>query len=145
MMQGEDFLSIAGKLAAQPSFGVAGYRTAISRAYYGIFHLARRFLADFRMHCPRGANEHLWIQRLFRHCDAAEGVQIGVLLGSLHESRKAADYDLLNWDVENQANVQAAVMRATELANRIKTCSSGAIRNQIEQGMRAYRRQIKEE
>lgn len=44
MIKGEQFLEVAGKLAARPTASEAEQRSAISRAYYGAFHLARAFL-----------------------------------------------------------------------------------------------------
>ena len=43
-MTGDDFINLAGKLATSPD--EASLRTAVSRAYYGAFHLALAFFDD---------------------------------------------------------------------------------------------------
>jgi uncharacterized protein (UPF0332 family) len=46
-MTGADFIELAGKLLASARIPTeAACRTAISRSYYGAFHLARAFFAD---------------------------------------------------------------------------------------------------
>jgi uncharacterized protein (UPF0332 family) len=45
-MTGLDFIALAGKLAASPNADGATVRTAVSRAYYGAFHLTKAFLRD---------------------------------------------------------------------------------------------------
>ena len=45
-MDGTEFIALAGKLVAVPAADEATYRTAISRAYYGAFHVARSFLVE---------------------------------------------------------------------------------------------------
>ncbi|MCE9555313.1 MAG: hypothetical protein K8T91_18340 [Planctomycetes bacterium] len=145
-MNGNDFLILAGKLAAQTTYGPAGYRTAASRAYYGAYHLARQFLAEVNIFCPgSNANEHLWVQRMFRHCEIAQGMEIGILLSNLHESRKSADYDLNKTELESQTNAQISVLRGDDIHSRLIACSDHAISSRIEQGIRKYRRQIREE
>ena len=48
-MDGHEFISLAGKLAASANAGEAAYRTAVSRAYYGAFHAAMN-VSDVRVH-----------------------------------------------------------------------------------------------
>jgi len=57
-MDGSDFIALAGKLAAGPAAGEATYRTAVSRAYYGAFHIARSFLAELGLQPVGNANVH---------------------------------------------------------------------------------------
>ena len=51
-MKGEDFIALAGKLAASQSDSEAAYRTATSHAYYGAFHAARALLATLQVRVP---------------------------------------------------------------------------------------------
>ena len=54
-MTGDDFIHLAGKLAT--SVDEAALRSAVSRAYYGAFHLALQFLEDIeRRDGPRNWN-----------------------------------------------------------------------------------------
>jgi uncharacterized protein (UPF0332 family) len=71
----------------------ASYRTAVSRAYYGAFHLARAMLDEIGYRCQVRDNEHLFAQRHFANCQQHEAREVGGSLANLHESRKEADYD----------------------------------------------------
>jgi len=51
-MNWRDFLSLAAQLAGD--MAEADWRTAVSRAYYAAFHVARRLLADLNFTVPRG-------------------------------------------------------------------------------------------
>jgi uncharacterized protein (UPF0332 family) len=65
-MNPDDFISLAGKLAANANADEATYRTAVSRAYYGAFHLAATFLAELGFAAPRMANVHVFVQHHLR-------------------------------------------------------------------------------
>jgi uncharacterized protein (UPF0332 family) len=56
-MDGNDFIILAGRLAVMPQ-DEAAHRTAISRAYYGVFHVARSFLLDLGFRPVGNANVH---------------------------------------------------------------------------------------
>jgi hypothetical protein len=49
-MDGSAFIVFASRLAVATASGPAGYRSAVSRAYYGAFHLARELLQEFGFH-----------------------------------------------------------------------------------------------
>lgn len=49
-MNWRDFLLVASRLAAETT--EADWRTAVSRAYYAAFHVARRLLADLKFTVP---------------------------------------------------------------------------------------------
>ena len=46
MMTGDKFISLAGKVASGTQSDEATCRTAVSRAYYGAFHVAKDFLTS---------------------------------------------------------------------------------------------------
>ena len=56
-MTGNEFIILAGKLAT--SADEASLRSAVSRAYYGAFHLAIQFLNDIERPVPQNANAHV--------------------------------------------------------------------------------------
>jgi hypothetical protein len=67
-MTGDDFLALAGKLLANsPNPSEAVCRTAISRAYYGAFHLGRAFLKELGVKFGRDHGRYcqiLWTDAL---------------------------------------------------------------------------------
>ena len=124
-MTGEDFISFSGRIAAQTAFGAAGYRSAVSRAYYGAFHCAREFLArQFSFHCRTREQEHLWLQRHFLNCSVPDAHDVGKLLETLHAHRKKADYDLSATEADAQSHAMACVLRAEQVRRKLQSCSS---------------------
>lgn len=141
-MHSNEFTALAGKLAAQTSIGAAGYRTAISRAYYGSFHAARRFLVEcFTWYC-HGDNEHQWVQRHFQNCRSTEAREIGYGLVHLHTLRKSADYDLDDADVELQSQAMASVARATDINQSLAALANDPMLEQIHEEMQDYRQRV---
>jgi uncharacterized protein (UPF0332 family) len=55
-MTGRDFLSTARRLAG--SGNKSDWRSAVSRAYYAAFHVARDLLAGLRFQPPRADRAH---------------------------------------------------------------------------------------
>jgi uncharacterized protein (UPF0332 family) len=141
MMDGGLFLTFAAKLAASGASGPAGYRSAVSRAYYGAFHLSREFLDRLGYRC-RSDNEHHWVQRHFLNCQVAEAKEIGRLLANLHESRKAADYNLQDSYCEVAKNAQFCVERADFIQNQLRVCGEAKLKADIQSDMNRYRKQV---
>jgi uncharacterized protein (UPF0332 family) len=101
----EGNLILAKALAQQP-FEVAE-RAAVSRAYYGVFNLARRWLeANVTPIDNRRAHRQVW--QTFKSADRAgqesrgEWKLIGRLGDSLHQLRNQVDYDDRVEDLENR-------------------------------------------
>ncbi|HEY1860960.1 MAG TPA: HEPN domain-containing protein [Gemmataceae bacterium] len=94
MIIGRDFLTLADSLLAGGT--EAEWRTAVSRAYYAAFHVARELMLDLGFAVPRGDRAHgyLWL-RLSNSGDAS--IQIaGHRLKDVRGERNRADYDLAN-------------------------------------------------
>jgi uncharacterized protein (UPF0332 family) len=121
-MIGNDFIDFASKLAVSQPTTPAGCRSAVSRAYYGAFHMALEWLEESHFH-KFGDNEHLQVQRHFQNCNVTEGIEIGTLLKNLHESRKDADYRLDKLQAETDANAKACVLRADAIRTRLQQAS----------------------
>lgn len=72
-MDGNAFIALAGRLAALSTADEATYRTAVSRAYYGAFHLARSLLVEMGFKPVGTANVHAFVQQYLYgsgHADA---------------------------------------------------------------------------
>lgn len=87
-MTGHDFIALAGRLAA--SNDEAALRSAVSRAYYGAFHLAIAFLAE--LDCP--TNGHGEPPRRLSEPGNENARLAGQLLIELQGARVKADYKL---------------------------------------------------
>ena len=122
-MEPTEFIALAGRLALAQRSGPADYRTAISRGYYGAYHLAMRILnGQLRFFC-KSDNEHEWAYRHFHNCKMPEAHSAGVLLRNLRESRKCADYDLDDADVETANQALFELERVAEAQRLLAICS----------------------
>jgi uncharacterized protein (UPF0332 family) len=106
---GRDFLRVAVILSANGSDEAMG-RSAISRAYYASFHVARDYCDRTGFSVSRGVQAHVELRQRFGHTG-----RIGQDLSRLHLMRKQADYDVPH-PTQDIAN---AVRTALALANRI--------------------------
>ncbi len=91
-MDERDFLALAQALLAQP--GEAAWRTAVSRAYFGAFHVGRRFMEGLGFTVPptEQAHGHVWIR--LANGGNAQVAQAGNDLHQLRRQRNRADYEL---------------------------------------------------
>jgi uncharacterized protein (UPF0332 family) len=132
------FLTFADVIAQSPTSGPAGFRSAISRAYYGAFLEARELIGTRRgFRIDSGGNEHKYLQRLLLNCSVEEGQEIGELLKNLQQSRKEADYDMHLLHCERQAERSFASPEPTSCLSRLMTCSAGMLFTKIQLGIRA--------
>src|SRR5215213_4309841 len=91
-MKPEDFVDVARELAVGPN--EAHWRSALSRAYYGAFHVALRMLASFGVYFSKSAAAHEKVAFCLQNAGSAELNEAGRLLASLREMRNTADYRL---------------------------------------------------
>src|SRR5260370_19526286 len=91
-MHGRDFFTLASVLAKGST--EAEWRSAVSRAYYAGFHIARNLLLACGFSVPRGehAHAHLWLR--LSNCKNADVENAGADLKSVRSGRNWADYDL---------------------------------------------------
>lgn len=124
MITGEEFIRLAGKLVVLPGSDEATYRTAVSRAYYGAFHLVRRFLDEIGFPAPDNLNVHGYLPNQLINCGQQDAACAGQTLRQLHRNRLAADYrpeddrfttpDFARRNVELAHDFQSAMVRCRE-------------------------------
>jgi uncharacterized protein (UPF0332 family) len=110
-MNWRDFLLLATRLAAGAT--EADWRTAVSRAYYAGFHIARRLLADLNFTVPRADRAHQYLVYRLSNCGESAVQQAGRDLETLRRLRNRADYD------EVPALTQPQAAAAVQLAEGI--------------------------
>jgi hypothetical protein len=88
-MTGRDFLVLAYSLANQST--EAAWRSAVSRAYYAAFHVARQLLTDlgFRVPFADRAHDYLWLR--LQNCGEAPVETAGAELKELRKYRNYAN------------------------------------------------------
>lgn len=127
-MKPDAFLKLADNLIYKNSDS-ANIRTAISRFYYGTYHLSLLLINTVDIQLPRtteiketekaGRGDHIKLQECFRNSKNDNLKQIGNKLSNLHGDRKKADYELSNTDIENKKNVEFIQSRTQQLADEI--------------------------
>ena len=119
-MTGDDFINLGGKLAT--SADEASLRSAVSRAYYGAFHLASAFLEEIERPVPRNTHAHVQVARKLQGFGQPEAYRAGSLLGDLHTERIKADYRLDDKRVGTSAFSKTCVETAHEIRSALTAC-----------------------
>lgn len=137
MITGERFLEVAGKLAARPTASEAEQRSAISRAYYGAFHLARTFLRSLQIAVEE--RNHDFVKNCLISCGHPEMRSVGQDLGDLRAERNRADYDIdrefVRKGIDAQAFTRDCVESAMQIATVISKCQDDSVKLQIKKGV----------
>jgi uncharacterized protein (UPF0332 family) len=137
-MNWRDFLTLAGRLAGQS--GEAEWRSAISRAYYATFHIARRLFSDLRFTVPRADRAHQYL--VFRLGNSGESAieQAGRDLDTLRRLRNRADYD--EAPAVTQAQAAAAVQIAQSIIQTLDAARQEPARTRMRDAVIAYERDV---
>ncbi|MGH7171729.1 MAG: HEPN domain-containing protein [Gemmataceae bacterium] len=137
-MDFRDFLNLANTLVNGAREGE--WRTAISRAYYAAFHVARELLVDLNFRVPHADRAHgyLWLRLANAgHVDVQEA---GNRLNALRRERNRADYDA-HVSV-NQSITRNHVQRAEEIIQALDAAAIEPVRTQITDAMKIYERDV---
>lgn len=138
-MTGDDFLDVASSLAARPDSSEAFHRTAVSRAYYGAFHLARSLLSGMGFSVGRN---HAIPLRWLIVCGEENAREAGKLLTDLQAERIKADYDLATTRFRQRKLAEEFVALAYEIKRLVAACTSEPARSTIKAGIEEYQRKI---
>ena len=133
-----DFLLLATRLATGAA--EADWRTAVSRAYYAAFHVARRLFADWNFTVPRADRAHQYL--VFRLSNSGESAveQAGRDLETLRRLRNRADYDDVPAITQPQA--AAAVQLAEGIIQVLDAARQEPARTQMRDVMIVYERDV---
>ena len=111
-MDASDFITFAGRTV---NLGKAGARSAISRAYYGAFHIACDILLELNARVPRGGKSHNLVPQYIHSANHALGTLAAKMLLDLHTERIRADYDMSSESVERPELARLRVESALEV------------------------------
>jgi uncharacterized protein (UPF0332 family) len=136
-MTGRDFLSTARRLAGGGD--ESDWRSAVSRAYYAAFHVARDLLTGLRFQPPRADRAHDYLYRRLNNCGVRQVVDAATLLTDLRRRRNRADYDLRPpCSVSDAAD---AVLDAEQIVQALDALTPAEL-TQITDAMKLYEQQI---
>jgi uncharacterized protein (UPF0332 family) len=91
-MNPREFLDVAGDLAV--GWREGDWRSAVSRAYYAVFHVARTLLRQAGFVVPQGEQAHGYLWLRLSNSGHTDVQQTGTDLKELRRARNWADYDL---------------------------------------------------
>src|SRR5712671_665398 len=91
-MDGSEFLEVAWDLVTGER--EADWRSAVSRAYYAVFHVARRLLFQCGFSVPHADQAHAYVWRRLSNSGHPDVDNAGQNLSYLRGVRNEADYDL---------------------------------------------------
>jgi uncharacterized protein (UPF0332 family) len=140
-MTPDDLIQLAGNLAVNPRLGEgeARFRSAISRAYYGAYHLAAALLQELQIPVRRNQTGHQQVYRCLFGCGHPNAVLAAQLLDELRSERNGADYDLSDKRFAQQRLAEDCVKKAHEVRTAIEVCRQPAHRAALEQGLLAVK------
>jgi uncharacterized protein (UPF0332 family) len=116
-MNPEDFIAVARVLATGPN--QAHWRSAVSRAYYGAFHVAMRFLASLGITFSKTASAHEKVAFCLRAANDGALTEAARKLATLREIRNTADYRLDDRSIASTKLAIVQVGRAEEITAAI--------------------------
>lgn len=91
-MNARDFLALALHLAQESA--ESEWRSAVSRAYYAAFHVARELLQQCGFLVPRSERAHAYLWLRLANSGHLATATAGSKLNTLNGDRNRADYDL---------------------------------------------------
>lgn len=119
---------------------MADWRTAVSRAYYAAFHVARRLFSDLNFVVPRADRAHQYL--VFHLSNGGESAveQAGRDLETLRRLRNRADYDEM--PVLTQSQAAAAVQLAESIIQVLDAARQEPTRTRMKDAMIVYERDV---
>jgi uncharacterized protein (UPF0332 family) len=137
-MDPRDFLVLAQQLAAAST--EAAWRTAVSRAYYAVFHIARQLLEDLGFRVPLADRAHAYLWLRLSNSGEPNVVQAGQILNDLRRDRNWADYDFRRYF--SQKASQNLTLRAAKIIPVLESAALEPTRTIITDTMKIYERDV---
>lgn len=137
-MDAREFHTLAQQLSLEAT--EAAWRSAVSRAYYAAFHVARQLLEDLGFTVPRADRAHAYLWLRLANCGDPQVQQAGNALNDLRRERNWADYDLAR--PLRQSLSQKQWSFAAQIIQALETASIEPARSQIRDEMKIYERNV---
>ena len=120
-MDPRKFCELAGHLAVRSD--AAAHRSAISRAYYSLFHVVLQYMLKVKMPLPKKLPEgHETVYRLLYSSNDPILMEVARHLHGLHVRRNDADYDLDEVYMENSQTAMKYVEVAQRATDQFDQC-----------------------
>jgi len=125
-MQPLDFCNLADRLIATEK-NPEGFRTAISRSYYGAFLQSVAFLELMPVYLV-GDNKHLELLLILADTGDDAVNEASAILRTLREERNLADYRLDRKEVETEVKARDCLDDALDVIAKLNGCRISATR-----------------
>ena len=137
-MDFRDFLKLANTLVNGTTEGE--WRTAVSRAYYAAFHVARELLIDLSFVVPRADRAHGYLWLRLANAGQVDVQDAGNRLNALRRERNRADYD--PHITVRQAMARTQIQRSEEIIQALDAAAIEPLRTRITDAMKIYERDV---
>jgi uncharacterized protein (UPF0332 family) len=137
-MDPRDFLATADQLARGGT--EADWRSAVSRAYYAAFHVARELFMACSFTVPRADRAHSYLWLRLCNCGDATMQRAGADLDVLRRLRNHADYDVAQPFL--QATALSQMQQARQLLQALDAAAQEPLKSQITATMAVYERDV---
>jgi uncharacterized protein (UPF0332 family) len=134
-MNATDFIEVAEQLLDDGNEG--RLRTAVSRAYYGSFHVARRFLQDCGVEVPK-SDVHDKLRWCFQESGSVDLEAASRRLDALRAERNKADYDLSDARFKKVSPARLQVKTSRAIVAAIESSRSEPLYSQVRARVRDY-------
>jgi len=138
-MNPRDFLNVAEEWVT--GLSEAEWRSAVSRAYYGAFHVARALLRACGFEVPQADRSHAYLWLRLNNCGHPDLQNAGEALNDLRGRRNEADYELHHSLDQHKAmgNVSSArdIIRLLDMAGTLPHVLTA-----ITDSIRSYERDV---
>ena len=115
-------------------------RAAVSRAYFGLFHLVKAVVVSAGITVTKDPVEHNRLARYLRNSGIFDAKFVSSKLSDLRLARNAADYDLDDRKFNNKTSCVLEYALAESTCKKLESIKSSDFRK----GLRAYARLINE-
>lgn len=128
-MNPAQFCEIAGFLLAAKPTEPAAIRSAVSRAYYALYHVVAGRLLAAGIQLPVKRSEcHELVYRILSGAHGEELKTIAISLNDLRHHRNRADYELDDKSIESLANAKTIVEKTSKRISKFNTfCGDEAV------------------
>jgi uncharacterized protein (UPF0332 family) len=137
-MDGRSYLQLADTLASGST--EAEWRTALSRAYYAAFHVARQLLREIGFRVPRADRAHSYLWLRLANAGDSQVEWAGTYLNNLRRLRNHADYDLDSPVAQSFPLAQVPVAR--QIIQILDGARQEPTRTDITDAMKVYERDV---
>jgi uncharacterized protein (UPF0332 family) len=139
MMDPHQFLDVADELSR--GLSEAEWRSAVSRAYYAAFHVARNLFETCGFRVPQAEQAHGYLWLRLSNSGHPDIDQIGPQLRRLRSDRNWADYDLHHPLPQEMA--LSSVSRASDIIKLLDlVAAEEAYRSRLTDGVKRYERDV---